>query len=102
MIGRLCAAPQRASRSAVSATTGLLVLLASLALASAAMAAGKPKGEFADFTNCPLGVVNVNVCFYDAATSGELVLGKMTIPVKNKITIQGGQIVNEKEETFID
>jgi hypothetical protein len=95
-------APGRAPRRKVSAATGLLVLVATLAVAPAAMAEGKPKGEFANFTNCPLGVVNVNECLYSKAGSGELVFGTMTIPITSAITLQGGLIVSEKEETFVE
>jgi hypothetical protein len=94
-------APRRTARRKMSTAAGLLVLVATLAVAPAAMA-GKPKGEFADFTNCPLGDVEVNECVYDKASGGELIFGTMTIPIKSAITLQGGLIANEKEETFVE
>jgi hypothetical protein len=101
MTGRLRTAPPLTSRRAVSATTGLLVLLATLTMASSAMA-GKPKGEFAVFADCPLGSAGVNECVYSQTTGGELVFGKMTVPIINTITLQGGLIVKGKEETFVN
>jgi hypothetical protein len=101
MFGRLREAPQRASRWKLSATAGLLVLLTGLLTASAAMA-GKPTGEFAVFKDCPLSTIGVNWCVYSKTTGGELTLGKMSVPIVNPIVLQGGLIVTEKEETFVN
>lgn len=93
-------APGRRARRWASTATSLLALLACLALAATASA--KPTGEFAVFSNCPLTVVGVNECVYGQATSGELELGKLIVPIKNAITYQGGLEVGEKEETFVN
>jgi hypothetical protein len=81
--------------------SGLLVVLAALVMASSAMA-GKPKGEFAVFNDCPLGTAGVNWCVYSKASSGELTFGTMKAPITNPIVLQGGLIVSEKEETFVN
>jgi hypothetical protein len=101
MLSRRRTTPQRAPRRAVSALAGLLVLSVALATASTAMA-GKPKGEFEVFAHCPLMVAGVNECVYSQTTSGELIFGKMIVPIKNTITLQGGLIVTETEETFVN
>jgi hypothetical protein len=80
---------------------GLLVLLAALATASSAMA-GKPKGDFEDFAHCPLMVAGVNECVYSKTTGGELVFGKMVVPIENTIILQGGIDATETEETFVN
>lgn len=90
-----------APRRAVSAAVGLLVLLAGLAVAPAAIA-GKPTGEYTVFKDCPLGTSGVNQCVYGEITGGELRFGKMTVPIKNTIVLQGGLIVTEKEEAFVN
>jgi hypothetical protein len=93
-------AGRRRSRRVASAAAGLLALLVSSALP--ATAAAKPTGEFAVFGNCPLTVVGVNECVYGQASGGELVLGRLDVPIKNAITYQGGLEVGEKEETFVN
>jgi hypothetical protein len=79
----------------------LCALIAALAMAPAAMA-GKPKGEYADFNDCPLGTSGVSQCVYAVLSGGELVFNKMDVPIKHTITLQGGLIVTEKEETFVN
>lgn len=87
---------------AAAAAAGLLVLLLSaLAIAPTAMA-GKPTGEFAVFRSCPLETIGVNECAYGTVTNGELRLSKTTIPITHTITFQGGQIVTEAEEAFVN
>jgi hypothetical protein len=88
-----------ALRRVASTTAALLVLLTALTTAPAALA-GKPKGEFAVFADCPLGTTGVNQCVYAQFTGGELRLGKLDVPIKRTITLQGGLIVTEKGETF--
>lgn len=90
------------SLKVVASTIACLLLVAAmLALPSAALA-GKPSGEYAAFTSCPLSSPGVNQCFYDHMTSGQLRLGKMTVRIEEPITLQGGLIVKEKEETWVN
>jgi hypothetical protein len=103
MSSRLHPTPRRVSRRAISATTAVLVVFLALAMAMASSAmAGKPKGEFAVFADCPLSTAGVNECVYSQTTGGSLVFGTMTAPITNAITLQGGLIVKEKEETFVN
>ena len=95
MFSRFRTASRRAAPMAVP-----LGLLITLAVASPAMA-GKPTGEYKVFNDCPLGTAGVNECVFSQTTGGELLLGKMSVPITNTITFQGGQIVTEKEETFV-
>lgn len=92
--------PARALRRARSTVAGLLVLFAALAFAPTAIA--KPKGEFAVFANCPLSTPGVNECVYSQSTGGELAFGTMKVPIMKPITLQGGLIVTEKGETFVN
>jgi hypothetical protein len=97
--GRFTAPPGATRR--LSTAVGLLALLMSLIVASAALA-GKPTGEFAVFNHCPLASAGVNECVYSKESSGELRFGSMDVPIKNPITLQGGLIVTKAEETFVN
>ncbi len=85
----------------MSSAAWLIVTCAALATAPAAMA-GKPKGEFAVFNDCPLGTAGVNWCVYSKTTGGELVFGTMSVPIVNPIVLQGGLKVTGTEETFVN
>jgi hypothetical protein len=87
-----------------SSVAGVFVLVLALALglvAAPSALAGKPTGEYAVFKDCPLGATGVNQCVYIETTSGELKIGDITTPIVHTITLQGGLIVTEKEETFV-
>jgi hypothetical protein len=76
-----------------------MALLASLALASSAMATEHhPTGAFAPFAQCPLSNKAVEICTIADTTSGEFTVGKKTVPVTNAITLQGGLHENAKGE----
>jgi len=82
------------SRSAGIPMRALVVamaLVASLALASSAMATEHhPTGKFAPFVQCPLSNPATELCTVANTTSGEFTVGKKTVPVTNTITLQGG------------
>lgn len=63
--------------------------LAMLALAAPAMA-GKPTGDYANFTECPLGNSAVITCIYGQTTSGEFTIGSTSVPLTKATTLQGG------------
>ncbi len=83
------------------ALTAILSTLAVLLVPTAALA-GKPKGEYAVFNACPLATTGVTQCVYAQFTSGELALGKLKVPIAHTITLQGGLIVTETSETFVN
>jgi hypothetical protein len=91
----------RASGRTSYPAVALLALLTALYLAPSAMA-GKPTGEYAQFTHCPLEVTGVNECVYGEVPSGEIVLNKVKIPIAHTIVLQGGLVVTEKEEAFVN
>ncbi|HEY2767586.1 MAG TPA: hypothetical protein VGI76_04980 [Solirubrobacteraceae bacterium] len=64
--------------------------------------AGKPTGEYSQFTHCPLEAAGVNECVYGEVPSGEIVLNKIKIPIAHTIALQGGQVVTGTEETFVN
>lgn len=82
----------------------LLVPLASLGVAAPAMAK-EPTGDFAVFKQCPRFTTGVNFCLYSTIKSGEVAIGKTSVPITNPITLQGGYIRNESvhpaTETFV-
>src|SRR4249919_1853160 len=78
---------------------GMVAALAALVLASTAMAAShNPKGEYANFGECPLNNKLVTECIYSLSSGGGFTVGKKTVPLKNPVTLQGGAYFNEKEE----
>ncbi len=64
--------------------------------------AGKPKGEYAVFNDCPLATAGVTECVYAQFSSGELALGSLRVPIAHTITLQGGLIVVGASETFVN
>jgi hypothetical protein len=89
------------SRRLTMSAVAILAVLAGLVLTPAAMA-GKPKGEYAVFNDCPLGTSGVTQCVYVTFSSGEVALDGLDIPIMHSITLQGGLIANEKEERFVN
>src|SRR5580698_8594545 len=77
-------------------------LLAGLGTVSPAWA-NEPAGDFAVFKQCPRFAPGVELCLYSQMLSGELVIGKQTVPVVNPVTLQGGIAFNETTfaETFV-
>ncbi len=77
----------------------LVTIMASmvpLALASPALAVEHhPKGEFAQFADCPLSNPSTNFCIFAQTESGKFVVGKKTVPIEKTITLQGGFHKNE-------
>jgi hypothetical protein len=69
----------------------LIAALTALIVASAALAAPHhPKGEFAQFGDCPLNRATITDCVYSVTSSGTFTLGKKAVPIKNPVTLQGG------------
>jgi hypothetical protein len=62
------------------------LLLASVALASS----HHPKGDYAQFAECPLNRETITDCVYSASTGGSFTIGKKIVPVKNPVIFQGG------------
>ncbi|HXR60876.1 MAG TPA: hypothetical protein VN732_06095 [Solirubrobacterales bacterium] len=74
------------------------MLAALLVPASSAMAA--PTGEFVNFAQCPTENPSVTACLYTENTSGYVTTGAKTVPIKNKVILQGG-FGNSNPETGI-
>jgi hypothetical protein len=70
----------------------LMTPLAGLGLTSSALAATQPTGEFAVFGQCPRFALEIEDCFYSQATGGVTTINKLTVPIVNPITFQGGII----------
>jgi hypothetical protein len=69
---------------------GAVAALAAIGSASASAAPHHPKGEFAQFGDCPLNRVTITDCIYSVTSSGSFTLGKKSVPIKNPVTLQGG------------
>jgi hypothetical protein len=90
------------SRRVVTTVVALFASLAVLALASSALATEHhPKGDYAQFNQCPLSNPATNFCLFAQTESGKFIVGKKTVPITNTITLQGGIHVVENEELEI-
>lgn len=76
-----------------------IVAFAALGIASPALAT--PKGEFAVFADCPLGVSGLNTCLYAKTESGQFSVGKKTVPLEKVTILQGGLKETETGNEFV-
>jgi len=82
------------------AVGGVTAMLGMLMFASSAFASShNPKGEFAQFAECPLNNPKVTECVYSLSNGGFFQVGKKNVPLVNPVTLQGGTFLNEAEET---
>lgn len=57
-----------------------------------------PKGEFAQFGECPLSRPALVYCLFSQSSGGFFTTGKKEVPLVNTVTLQGGLEFNEAEE----
>jgi hypothetical protein len=82
--------PFAGRRRKVLASTAVTVV-ASMMLASSALASShNPKGEFAQFAECPLNRATITDCIYSVTSGGAFTIGNKTVPIVNPVTLQGG------------
>jgi hypothetical protein len=81
-------------KHALVVAIALVTSLGVLSVASPALAA--PKGEYAVFADCPLSNAELSACLVARTESGEITIGKQTVPIKNTQTLQGGFIENRE------
>jgi hypothetical protein len=75
------------------------VLAAMSVPASQALASSHhPKGEYAQFAQCPLSHPALVFCTFSESSGGFFQVGKKTVPLKNPVILQGGLEFNEAEE----
>ena len=75
-------------RTRVVWTALLVVALAALGLTGSAQA--KLTGAFTTFANCPYTNAEVRKCIHSLTESGEVKLGKKSVPITKQVTLQGG------------
>lgn len=68
---------------ALATSTAILMALAATANAT-------PKGEFAQFAQCPLKNSATKACLYAKSTGGEFAIGSTVVSLTKPITLQGG------------
>ena len=79
-------------RRTLAIVIGAIAPLAMLSVASPALASEHhPTGEFAPFKYCPLSNSATAECVLAETNAGEFSVGNRTVPIKNTITLQGGQ-----------
>jgi hypothetical protein len=72
-------------------TGGLMAVLGALVFASSALGAShNPKGEYAQFNECPLNRATITDCVLSISNGGGFTIGKKNVPLKNPVTLQGG------------
>ncbi len=79
----------RIKQNSVRALSALIAVVALGALA-VVPGASAHTGEWARFNNCPSTNPSVFKCLYSESTGGKVVLGKKTVPIVNKVILQGG------------
>jgi hypothetical protein len=89
-------------RAKMIGSAAVMVCVGAMGLASAG-SAHSPKGEFAQFANCPLSNPSVLACMYSVSNGGSFTVGTKTVPLKNPVTLQGGLGLNETtfEQFFV-
>jgi hypothetical protein len=81
-----------------AALTAMMLVPASQALASS----HHPKGEFAQFAECPLSHPTLPDCIFSESSGGFFQIGKKTVPLKNPVILQGGlEFTEELEPIFV-
>jgi hypothetical protein len=80
-----------ANRGRTLLVGGIAAALGVMIFASSALASSHhPKGEFAQFGECPLNNAKVTDCIYSVSNGGSFTVGKKTVPPVNPVTLQGG------------
>jgi hypothetical protein len=74
-------------------------VVACLAIVGVPAALATPTGGYAVFAQCPTKAVSVDACIYSPTESGEITLGKQTVPIVHTQVLQGGLL--EEEEPFV-
>jgi hypothetical protein len=69
---------------------GLAMALALVLAPSALASSHHPKGEFAQFGECPLNRATITDCIFSVSTGGAFKVGTKTVPLVNPVTLQGG------------
>jgi hypothetical protein len=80
-------------RGRVLCMVGVFVLVG--VLSPVASWASGPTGIFAIFDQCPRFTAGVDLCIDSQITGGEVTLNKLTVPITNPITFQGGIVFIE-------
>jgi hypothetical protein len=69
---------------------GITAALVLVLVPSALAASHNPKGEYAQFKECPLNRATITDCIYSVSSNGEFKVGKKAVPLVNPVTLQGG------------
>ncbi len=88
-------------RRLLAVAAALVVSLAALGVVLSSRGP-HPNEDYAPFADCPLRNPATDVCIFAQTESGELIIGKRTIPITSTITLQGGiheDVATGKQET---
>lgn len=68
-------------------------------VSAASASSHNPKGEYAQFKECPLNRATMEFCVFSESNGGGFTVGKKTVPLVNPVILQGGFETNP--ETFV-
>jgi hypothetical protein len=74
-----------------------VALIVSLVVLGVVLVGDRSGGDYAAFAGCPVSDPATDLCIFAQTESGELTIGKRTIPITKTITLQGG--IHEDEAT---
>jgi hypothetical protein len=60
-----------------------------------------PTGEFAEFSECPLGTPGLGACVFSKSNGGFFEIGKKTVPLVNPVILQGGLALEGSNLVFV-
>jgi hypothetical protein len=81
----------------MGAVCAALLAVALMSLSFAATASAELKEPFLKFQYCPYKNTEVKKCLYSVTTSGEVKLGKKSVPIEKSVVLQGGFGKPDKE-----
>lgn len=79
---------------------GMFVALCLATVPSAVASTHHPKGEMAQFGECPLSVAAITNCVLSVSNRGAFKVGNKSLPLVNPITLQGGAEGSGDETKF--
>ncbi len=78
------------NKNRTRAVATALVVVAVAALGFAGSASAKLVGNYTKFAQCPFSNLEVKKCIYSTTNSGEVILGKKTVPIEKAVVLKGG------------
>src|SRR4051794_11970932 len=88
------------TKNRTRAVTAALCVVALAALGFAGPAAAKLTGNYTKFAQCPFTNAEARKCIYAVTESGEVILGKKTVPIEKSVVLKGAYTTPNEETNF--